>query len=211
MQDIRLIKKYFELNPHQIRQFEQLGPLYRLWNEKINVISRKNIDKLYTHHVLHSLSIAKIINFLPRADILDVGTGGGFPGIPLAILFPETNFHLVDSIGKKIKVVNAIASELELKNVKTTHSRVENITRQYDFIVSRAVTKMPEFVKLVKGKVKKKSIHSLKNGILYLKGGDLSKELAPFKNAVIYDLKNYFDETFFETKKLVYLTLKYKK
>ena len=211
MKDINLIQKYFDLTPQQTRQFEQLAPLYRDWNSKINVISRKNIDELYTNHVLHSLGIAKIIDFLPQADILDVGTGGGFPGIPLAILFPETNFHLVDSIGKKLKVVNAVAKELDLNNVQTTHTRVEQMTTQYDFVVSRAVTKMPDFVKWIKGKIKKKSLHSLKNGILYLKGGDLSEELAPFENVKIYDLKNYFDEAFFETKKLVYLPVKYRK
>ncbi len=211
MKDARIIQKYFELTPQQIKQFEQLGPLYREWNSKINVISRKNIDKLYINHVLHSLGIAKIIEFLPEVEILDAGTGGGFPGIPLAILFPETNFHLVDSIGKKIKVVNAVATELGLKNVVATQSRVENIDKQYDFIVSRAVTKMPDFVKWVSRKIKKKSVHPIKNGILYLKGGDLSEELAPFENAVIYDLNNYFNEAFFDTKKLVYLPLKYHK
>ena len=211
MKDARLIQKYFDLNLKQIAQFEQLEPLYKEWNSKINVISRKNIDELYTNHVLHSLGIAKIIDFLPQSDILDVGTGGGFPGIPLAILFPEINFQLVDSVGKKLKVVNAVATELGLNNVRTTHSRVENIEGKYDFIISRAVTNMPDFVKWVKGKIKKKSRHSLKNGILYLKGGDLSEELAPFNNVKIFDLKDYFDETFFETKKVVYLPLKYRK
>ncbi len=211
MKDVRLIQKYFDLNPQQVQQFEQLAPLYQEWNSKINVISRKNTDELYTNHVLHSLGIAKVVDFQPQAEILDVGTGGGFPGIPLAIMFPDTRFHLVDSIGKKLKVVNAVASELGLKNVKTTHSRVENIEEQFDFIVSRAVTKMPDFVKWVKTKIKKKSRHSLKNGILYLKGGDLSEELAPFNNVKIFDLKDYFDEAFFETKKVVYLPLKFRK
>ncbi len=211
MKDVRLIQKYFDLTPQQVQQFEQLFPLYKDWNSKINVISRKNIDELYINHILHSLGIAKVIDFLPQADILDVGTGGGFPGIPLAILFPETHFHLVDSIGKKLKVVNAITAELDLKNVKTTHDRVENIKESYDFVVSRAVTKMPDFVKWVKGKIKKDSKHGLKNGILYLKGGDLSEELAPYKSAKIYDLKDYFEEAFFETKKLVHLPLKYRK
>ena len=160
---------------------------------------------------MHSLGIAKVQDFLPGADILDVGTGGGFPGIPLAILFPETKFHLVDSIGKKLKVVDAVAKDLELKNVKTTHSLVENIDKQYDFIISRAVTKMPDFVKWVKGNIKKDSKHQLKNGILYLKGGDLTKELASYQNVNIFDLKDFFDEAFFETKKVVYLPLKYKK
>ncbi len=206
-----LIQKYFDLSPRQIQQFEQLDELYRDWNSKINVISRKNIDELYTHHILHSLGIAKFIEFQSGADILDVGTGGGFPGIPLAILFPETNFHLVDSIGKKLKVVDAVAKALELKNVQTTHDRVENISGKYDFIVSRAVTKMPDFVKWVKGKIKKENKHKYKNGILYLKGGDLKDELAPYKNIQVYDLKDYFDEDFFDTKKLVYLPLKYQK
>ncbi len=211
MKDVRLIKKYFDLTPEQIERFTHLYPLYKDWNSKINVISRKNIDELYINHVLHSLGIAKVINFLPQADVLDVGTGGGFPGIPLAIMFPETNFYLVDSIGKKLKVVDAVADALQLKNIETIHNRVENIDGQYDFIVSRAVTKMPNFVRWVKGKIKKNSIHPLKNGILYLKGGDLSKELAPYKNTRVYDLKNYFNEPFFETKKLVHLPMKYKK
>jgi 16S rRNA (guanine527-N7)-methyltransferase len=206
-----LIEKYFDLTPKQKEQFKQLYPLYQDWNSKINVISRKNIDQLYTNHVLHSLGIAKLINFLPNADVLDVGTGGGFPGIPLAILFPETNFHLVDSIGKKLKVVDDIADKLDLKNIKTTHDRVENINGKYDFIVSRAVTKMPDFVKWVKGKIKKESKHPIKNGILYLKGGDLTEELAPYQTVKVYDLKDFFEEPFFETKKLVYLPLKYQK
>jgi len=208
---VDIIQKYFELNPKQIRQFEALFPLYKDWNSKINVISRKDIDALYTNHVLHSLGIAKVQPFLPGAEILDVGTGGGFPGIPLAILFPETNFHLVDSIGKKLKVVDAVADTLGLKNVRTTHDRVENIQEQYDFIVSRAVTKMPDFVKWIKGKVKKTSKHDLKNGILYLKGGDLSEELSGYKNVQIFPLQPYFDEPFFETKKVVYLPMKYQK
>ena len=207
MKDIQLIKKYFDLTPKQYDQFERLYSLYEDWNSKINVISRKNIDKLYTNHVLHSLGIAKVVNFLDDTDILDVGTGGGFPGIPLAILFPETRFHLVDSIGKKLKVVEAIANDLNLKNIKTTHDRAENIKGEYDFIVSRAVTKMPEFVKWVKGKTKKDSKHRLENGVLYLKGGDLTEELSSFKNAKIFDLKNYFEEPFFETKKVVHLPL----
>ncbi len=206
-----IIQNYFDLTPRQIEQFNQLDTIYKDWNSKINVISRKNIDALYINHVLHSLGIAKIIEFLPGADILDVGTGGGFPGIPLAILFPETKFHLVDSIGKKLKVVEAVANDLGMANVRTTHDRVENISGKYDFIVSRAVTKMPDFVKWVKGKIKKEQQHNLKNGIFYLKGGDLSIELAPYKNVKVYDLKNYFKEAFFETKKLVYLPLKYQK
>jgi 16S rRNA (guanine527-N7)-methyltransferase len=206
---MKILQKYFDLTPEQQRQFEQLYPLYFEWNKKINVISRKDIDKLYVNHILHSLGIAKVIHFLPGSEILDVGTGGGFPGIPLAILFPETNFHLVDSIGKKIKVVDAIVGSLGLNNVKTTHSRVENITGQYDFIVSRAVTRMPDFVKWVKRKIKKESRHSLKNGILYLKGGDLTDELSIYKNVKIYPLSVYFKESFFQTKKVVYLPLKF--
>jgi len=209
--NIDIISKYFDLTPEQIRQFEQLYPLYKDWNSKINVISRKDIEHLYMNHVLHSLGIAKVIDFLPGTEVLDVGTGGGFPGIPLAILFPETKFHLVDSIGKKLKVVDAIAGETGLKNITTTHSRVENIDGNYDFIISRAVTKMPDFVKWTKGKIKKKSLHSLKNGILYLKGGDLTEELQAYKNVKIFDLKNYFEEDFFDTKKVVYLPLKYHK
>ena len=207
---MEIIKKYFKLTPRQEEQFKALKPLYEEWNKKINVISRKNIDKLYEQHVLHSLGIAKVMDFLPGAEVLDVGTGGGFPGLPLAILFPETNFHLVDSIGKKLKVVDAVASELGLENVKTTHSRVENIDNKYDFIVSRAVTKMPDFVKWVKGKIKKESKHPFKNGILYLKGGDLTEELAPYKNVKVFPLKDFFEEDFFDTKKVVYLPLKYK-
>jgi len=208
---MKIIKKYFELSPIQEKQFEALEDLYKDWNSKINVISRKNIDKLYEQHVLHSLGIAKVIDFLPESKILDVGTGGGFPGIPLAIMFPETEFHLVDSIGKKLKVVDAVANELGLKNVKTFHSRAENIQDRYDFIVSRAVTKMPDFVQWVKGKIKKESRHQMKNGILYLKGGDLQEELKPYKNAQEFPLKDFFAEDFFQTKKVVYLPLKYKK
>jgi len=204
-----IIEKYFDLTPIQKKKFEQLDSLYREWNSKINVISRKNIDELYINHVLHSLGIAKIINFLPGAEVLDAGTGGGFPGIPLAIMFPNTQFHLVDSTGKKLKVVNAIAQKLDLKNVTTTHTRVENLSHQYDFVVSRAVTQMPVFVKWVKGKIKKKSHHSLKNGILYLKGGDLSEELKEYKNVQIFNLNDFFEEDFFETKKVVYLPVKY--
>ena len=207
---MKIIKKYFELNAQQEEQFKQLLPLYKNWNAKINVISRKNIDQLYAQHVLHSLAIAKVTNFLPDSYILDVGTGGGFPGIPLAILFPKTNFHLVDSVGKKIIVVNAIIDALRLNNVETIHTRAENINKKYDFIVSRAVTKMPDFVKLIKGKIKKNNIHKLKNGILYLKGGDLTDELKTYKNVKIFSISDYFDEKFFITKKVVYLPVKYK-
>ncbi|MFN4761489.1 16S rRNA (guanine(527)-N(7))-methyltransferase RsmG [Gillisia sp. Q332] len=208
---MELITKYFpHLTEVQTEQFSKLQELYEDWNLKINVVSRKDIDELYLRHVIHSLGIAKVIKFLPDAQILDVGTGGGFPGIPLAILFPETNFHLVDSIGKKIKVVDEVVEGLQLTNVKTTNARVEEIKGNYDFIVSRAVAAMPTFVHWVKGKIAKKSNHELKNGILYLKGGDLSEELEPYKSAVIYPLKDYLEEEFFETKKVVYLPMKYK-
>ena len=208
---MELISKYFpQLTQIQLEQYSKLQELYKDWNLKINVVSRKDIDELYLRHVLHSLGIAKVIEFLPDSNILDVGTGGGFPGIPLAILFPETNFYLVDSIGKKIKVVDEVVEGLQLTNVKTTNARVEEIKGNYDFIVSRAVAAMPTFVHWVKGKIAKKSKHELKNGILYLKGGDLSEELEQYKSAVIYPLNDYFEEEFFETKKVVYLPMKYK-
>ena len=208
---MQLIKNYFpNLTETQLRQFEQLETLYKDWNLKINVVSRKDIDELYLRHVLHSLGIAKVMSFLPDAKVLDVGTGGGFPGIPLAILYPETQFHLVDSIAKKLKVVNEVVDGLGLTNVKTTHDRVENIDDQFDFIVSRAVAAMPTFVHWVKGKIAKEQKHDLKNGILYLKGGDLTEELEVYKTATIYKLSDYFKEDFFETKKVVHLPLKYK-
>jgi len=208
---MELILKYFpNLTDNQIAQFEKLQELYQDWNLKINVVSRKDIDELYLRHVLHSLGIAKVMEFQPNTKVMDVGTGGGFPGIPLAILFPETQFHLVDSIGKKIKVVNEVAEGLGLQNVKTTHGRVEEVKDTYDFIVSRAVAQMETFVRWTKNKVHKKHVHPLKNGILYLKGGDLSEELQNFPKATLYDLTKYFEEDFFETKKVVYLPLKYK-
>jgi len=208
---LELIKKYFpNLTEEQIAQFEAMQELYKDWNLKINVVSRKDIEELYLRHVLHSLGIAKIQGFKPDANILDVGTGGGFPGIPLAILFPETHFHLVDSIGKKIKVVDEVVEGLQLKNVKTTNARVEEIKGNYDFILSRAVAAMPTFVHWVKGKIAKTSRHELKNGILYLKGGDLNEELQDYKSAKIYHLSQYFSEEFYETKKLVHLPLKFK-
>ncbi len=206
-----IITKYFpDLEEKQISQFEKLSELYQDWNLKINVVSRKDIDEIYLRHVLHSLGIAKIQPFNPGAAILDVGTGGGFPGIPLAILYPEANFHLVDSIGKKIKVVNEVVAGLDLTNVKVTNDRVENVDGQYDFIVSRAVAQMETFVRWVKGRIAKKSTHELKNGILYLKGGDLSEELALYTSAKIYNIKDYFDEDFFETKRVVHLPMKFK-
>ena len=208
---MELIQKYFpQLSEIQKEQFSQLFELYLDWNSKINVVSRKDIDELYLRHVLHSLGIAKVIQFKDGTTVLDVGTGGGFPGIPLAILYPECNFHLVDSINKKLKVVDALVESLGLSNVKTSHKRAEDINETFDFIVSRAVTSMPSFVGWVKRKVNKKSNHELKNGILYLKGGDLTEELQDFPKATIYSLSDYFNEDFFETKKVVYLPLKYK-
>nr|WP_262901973.1 16S rRNA (guanine(527)-N(7))-methyltransferase RsmG [Winogradskyella vincentii] len=208
---VELILKYFpHLSDSQIQQFEALEALYKDWNSKINVVSRKDIDELYLKHVLHSLGIAKVIEFKDKTSILDVGTGGGFPGVPLAILFPNCQFHLVDSINKKLKVIDAIAEAIELKNIRTTHSRVEAIDETYDFIVSRAVTAMPEFTKWVKGKIAKKQKNSLKNGILYLKGGDLTDELKQYTNVKAYLLSDYFEEDFFKTKKVIYLPLKFK-
>lgn len=206
-----IVFHYFKnFNAKQQEQIADLGNLYQDWNQKINVVSRKDIEEIYMRHVLHSLGIAKIQQFQPGAHVLDVGTGGGFPGIPLAIAFPETQFTLVDSIGKKIKVVDEVVEGLGLTNVKTHHCRAEELDGKYDFIVSRAVAAMPTFVHWVKGKIAKNSNHERKNGILYLKGGDLSEELAPYRNAEIYPLSDHFKEDFFETKKVVYLPLKYK-
>ncbi|MCH1547826.1 MAG: 16S rRNA (guanine(527)-N(7))-methyltransferase RsmG [Flavobacteriaceae bacterium] len=208
---MQLINKYFDsLTENQIIQFEKLDSVYKDWNCKINVISRKDINDLYLKHVLHSLSIGKLIEFKENTSILDVGTGGGFPGIPLAILFPECKFHLVDSIKKKIKVVDNVVEYLELKNVTTTVTRAELIDHKFDFIISRAVTNMNDFVKWVKYKVNKKSNNSFKNGILYLKGGDLKIELMNFKSVKIYNLSEYYKEEFFNEKKIVYLPIKYK-
>lgn len=204
-----LILKYFpDLTKEQQSQFDSLYDLYKEWNEKINVISRKDIDNLYTNHILHSLGIAKVMPFKPGASVLDVGTGGGFPGIPLAILFPETKFHLVDSIGKKITVVNEVAKGAGIKNVRGEWIRAEQSKGKYDFIVSRAVTRIREFYGWVHQKVKEKSIHDLDNGILYLKGGDLDEELSELKRMhSLYNLSDYFTEEFFETKKVVYVPL----
>lgn len=205
------IFEYFpNLSDIQKKQFVLLEELYKDWNQKINVVSRKDIEELYLRHVLHSLGIAKIQEFKDGSKILDVGTGGGFPGIPLAILYPNVHFTLVDSIGKKIKVVNEVVEGLGLLNVTSVNSRVEEISGQFDFIVSRAVAAMPTFVHWIKGKIKKESLHQRKNGILYLKGGDLSEELKAYRTAQIFDLTNYFDYDFFETKKVVYLPLKFK-
>ncbi|MEZ4858653.1 MAG: 16S rRNA (guanine(527)-N(7))-methyltransferase RsmG [Flavobacteriaceae bacterium] len=209
---MNLLLTYFpNLTTIQIERFSKLYDLYFDWNSKINVVSRKDIDELYLRHVLHSLGIAKVVSFKDGAKILDVGTGGGFPGIPLAILFPDVHFYLVDSIGKKIKVVEEVKDALGLENVTTFNARAETVTGTFDFIVSRAVTRMDEFTSWVKFKIAKKSNHDLKNGILYLKGGDLTDELSSFPKAIIFNLKDYFNEDFFETKRVVYVPLKYKK
>jgi 16S rRNA (guanine527-N7)-methyltransferase len=206
---VDIIFHYFpSLSDRQKKQFTQLFELYRNWNEKINVVSRKDIENLYVNHVLHSLGIAKVIDFKSGTDVLDVGTGGGFPGIPLAILFPDTEFHLIDSIGKKITVVNAVAESLGLKNVRAEQIRAEQVRGEYDFIVSRAVTRIREFYFWISKKVKKKSVHELPNGILYLKGGDLEEELAELKKDYkLFNLTEYFQEEFFETKKVLYVPL----
>ena len=203
---MELILKYFpNLTEKQIQQFSQLQNLYTDWNAQINVISRKDMDNLYIKHVLHSLSIAKVIDFADGSKILDVGTGGGFPGIPLAILFPEVEFLLVDSIGKKIKVVNEVATAINLKNLKAQHTRAEQVVGQFDFVVSRAVTKMKVFQQWVRKRISVKQNNTLFNGILYLKGGDLTEELKGIKNVDLYDIPNFFEEEFFETKKVVHI------
>lgn len=207
MQDIELIKHHFpNLTDVQVSQFEKLKDLYTEWNAQINVISRKDTENFYERHVLHSLAIAKIMEFTDNSKILDIGTGGGFPGIPLAILFPKCKFLLVDSIGKKIKVVKGVTEALELKNVRSMHERAENINEQFDFIVSRAVTQMPMFLTWTKGKFLKENKNKFKNGILYLKGGDLKEEMKGVKKAITYyDLNSIFESEFFETKKVVYV------
>ena len=209
--DAQLIFNYFpNLTQQQQDQFIALEALYQDWNLKINVVSRKDIEELYLRHVLHSLAIAKFISFNPGAQVLDVGTGGGFPGIPLAILFPETQFTLVDAIGKKIKVVQEVVDGLGIENVRAIHQRVEEDNNQYDFVVSRAVAAMPTFMRWIKGRIKKVSEHPIKNGVLYLKGGDLGEELQDYRTVQIYSLMDYYKEDFFETKKLVYLPQKFK-
>ncbi|TBX69526.1 16S rRNA (guanine(527)-N(7))-methyltransferase RsmG [Flavobacterium silvisoli] len=205
-----IIKQFSNLTENQVLQFQKLEALYQDWNAKINVISRKDIDELYIKHVLHSLAIAKIQPFEPGTTVLDVGTGGGFPGIPLAILFPETRFYLIDVIAKKIKVVQAVVDALGLKNVKAEQLRAENVKGDFDFIVSRAVTNMPDFVSWIKDKIKKQNKHELKNGILYLKGGDLTEELKDFPQATEYAIATFYSDPFFETKKVVHLPLKFK-
>jgi len=203
---MQIIHKYFpDLTEKQIQRFSDLQDLYEHWNDQINVISRKDMNALYVNHVLHSLAIAKVIQFEKGTSVLDIGTGGGFPGIPLAILFPETDFLLVDSIGKKIKVVNEVSTSLGLTNVCSINERAENINETFDFIVSRAVTNMTDFKKWVKGKFKKKHNNSLDNGILYLKGGDLSEELRGISHQK-YEIAGYFEEEFFETKKVIYIS-----
>jgi len=202
-----LIQKYFKhLTAEQISQFDRLYDLYSFWNAQINVISRKDIEELYERHILHSLGIAKFCTFKAGEKVLDVGTGGGFPGIPLAILFPETQFHLVDSIGKKIKVVNEVATALGLTNVKASHLRAEQVVDKYDFVVSRAVTRLIDFYPWVQGKFNKDSKNAIPNGILYLKGGELAEEISESRlKAELYPLSAYFEEEFFDTKFVVYI------
>ena len=209
MAGIDILLRYFpDLTQRQRDQFAAMQPLYEDWNAKINVISRKDMDHFYEHHVLHSLAIAKVQPFKPMAEILDVGTGGGFPGIPLAILYPDARFHLVDSIGKKIKVVQSVAESLGLQNVRAEQVRAEQLEGEYDFVVSRAVTDLPQFVQWVKGKFSDIHYHHLRNGILYLKGGDLEQELAPFRRKVrTWDIADFFAEDYFLTKKVIYLPL----
>jgi 16S rRNA (guanine527-N7)-methyltransferase len=202
---MQIIQKYFpDLSEKQLQQFSDLQELYEHWNSQINVISRKNMDTLYINHVLHSLAIAKVVQFAKGTTVLDIGTGGGFPGIPLAILFPDTEFLLVDSIGKKIKVVNEVCSAICLSNVRTMHERAEKVNETFDFVVSRAVTNMTDFKKWVKGKFNKKHYNSIDNGILYLKGGDLMEELRGISHTN-YDISEFFTEEFFDTKKVIYI------
>lgn len=205
-----LILKYFpNLTERQKEQFAALPDLYNDWNSKINVISRKDMDNFVEHHVLHSLAIAKVVQFKTMCDIMDLGTGGGFPGIPLAIMFPDSNFYLVDSIGKKIKVVKDVAEQLQLKNVTAEQIRAEQVQRDFDFVVSRAVTDLSQFAGWVKGKISDIHYHKLRNGIIYLKGGDLTDEIAPFRKKVrTWDISDFFEEPYFETKKVIYMPWK---
>lgn len=203
----QLIQSYFpDLTETQLTQFEKLQELYEDWNSKINVISRKDMEQFYVHHVLHSLGIVKVMPFEPGSKILDIGTGGGFPGIPLAIMFPETHFHLVDSIGKKITVVKDVVKQLKLTNVEAQQARAEQLVRKYDFVISRAVTRMVNFYPWVKNKIRKEDINEYPNGILYLKGGEVDEEMEELgKSYVVYHLEDYFKEEFFETKKVIYM------
>lgn len=204
----KIVKYFPDLTERQREQLAALLPLYEEWNAQINVISRKDMDHFYEHHVLHSLAIAKAVRFKPMAEVLDVGTGGGFPGVPLAIMFPDARFTLIDSIGKKIKVVSDVIDRLGLANTKALQIRAEQLDGEFDFVVSRAVTTLPEFVPWVKGKISKTQYHTLHNGILYLKGGDLDAELAPFHKKVrTWNIGDWFDEEYFETKKVIYLPL----
>jgi 16S rRNA (guanine527-N7)-methyltransferase len=204
---VETIQSYFpNLTEKQLDQFTKLEELYADWNSKINVISRKDMDEFYIHHVLHSLGISKVMTFQPGTKILDIGTGGGFPGIPLAILFPDTHFHLVDSIGKKITVVKDVVKQLGLTNVEAQQARAEELVRKYDFVISRAVTRMNNFYPWVKNKIRKEDINEYPNGILYLKGGEVDEEMEELgKSYVVYHLEDYFKEEFFETKKVVYM------
>ena len=202
----KLLKYFPDLGQQQLDQYELLAKEFLSWNEKINLISRKDTENLFEHHILHSLAIAKVCKFKPQCEVMDIGTGGGFPGLPLAIMFPETKFYLVDSIGKKIKVVQALVEALGLKNVEAEQIRAENVNQQFDFIVSRAVTYLPDFMQWTKGKISKIQYHDLANGVLYLKGGDLTEELSTIKNKIkIYDIDNYFEEEFFQTKKVIHV------
>lgn len=204
-----IILKYFpELTERQREQFAALLPLYEEWNAQINVISRRDMEHFYEHHVLHSLAIAKVMRFASMSEVLDVGTGGGFPGVPLAIMFPDARFTLIDSIGKKIKVVSDVIDRLELTNSTAMQIRAEQLEGEYDFVVSRAVTTLGEFVPWVKKKISKSQYNDLRNGILYLKGGDLTKELFTFRHKVkTWDISDFFNEDFFETKKVIYLPI----
>ncbi len=208
-----IIEKYFhQLTTLQAEQFAQLEALYNDWNAKINVISRKDIQNLYEHHVLHSLGIAKVVNFREDTMVMDLGTGGGFPGIPLAILFPEVQFHLVDSVGKKVKVANEVATAIGLKNVKLSHARAEEVKEQYDFVVTRAVMPMVDLIKVARKNIKKEQHNAVPNGIIALKGGELNSEIASMKNiATVWELSDYFEEEYFKTKKVVHVTIVNKK
>lgn len=206
---MNIILKYFpQLSDMQKQQFEALYGLYTDWNSKINVISRKDIENLYEHHVLHSLGIAKIIHFTQGSEVMDLGTGGGFPGIPLAILFPDVRFHLIDSIGKKVKVATEIANAIGLKNVTTRHCRAEEEKQQFDFVVSRAVMQLPDLLKIIRKNIRKEQHNAYPNGLFCLKGGELENEILPVKHkTVVTELKDYFEEPYFSTKKVVYVTV----